>query len=71
MIVSCAPFRVSFAGRNSDVAQFYRRQCGTVLSCAIASPSHNADRAMAPRVLVTVHRTMGLQLRLLVSGLAP
>ena len=36
MIVSCAPFRVSFAGGGSDVAQFYRRQRGAVLSCAIA-----------------------------------
>ena len=36
MIVSCAPFRVSFAGGGSDVAQFYRRRRGAVLSCAIA-----------------------------------
>jgi len=36
MIVSCAPFRVSFAGGGSDVAQFYRRKRGAVLSCAIA-----------------------------------
>jgi D-glycero-alpha-D-manno-heptose-7-phosphate kinase len=36
MIVSCAPFRVSFAGGGSDIAQFYRRQRGAVLSCAIA-----------------------------------
>src|ERR1700693_4204904 len=36
MIVSCAPFRVSFAGGGSDVAQFYRRTRGAVLSCAIA-----------------------------------
>src|SRR6266851_898556 len=36
MIVSCAPFRVSFAGGGSDVAQFYRRKRGAVLSCAIS-----------------------------------
>src|SRR6516164_1139350 len=36
MIVSCAPFRVSFAGGGSDLAQFYRRRRGAVLSCAIA-----------------------------------
>lgn len=36
MIVSCAPFRVSFAGGGSDVASFYRRRRGAVLSCAIA-----------------------------------
>jgi len=36
MIVSCAPFRVSFAGGGSDVVQFYRRRRGAVLSCAIA-----------------------------------
>jgi D-glycero-alpha-D-manno-heptose-7-phosphate kinase len=36
MIVSCAPFRVSFAGGGSDVAQFYQRTRGAVLSCAIA-----------------------------------
>jgi len=36
MIVSCAPFRVSFAGGGSDVAQFYRRRRGAVLSCAIS-----------------------------------
>jgi D-glycero-alpha-D-manno-heptose-7-phosphate kinase len=35
MIVSCAPFRVSFAGGGSDLAQFYRRKRGAVLSCAI------------------------------------
>ena len=35
MIVSCAPFRVSFAGGGSDLAQFYRRRRGAVLSCAI------------------------------------
>jgi D-glycero-alpha-D-manno-heptose-7-phosphate kinase len=36
MIVSCAPFRVSFAGGGSDIAQFYRRERGAVLSCSIA-----------------------------------
>jgi D-glycero-alpha-D-manno-heptose-7-phosphate kinase len=36
MIVSCAPFRVSFAGGGSDIAQFYRRERGAVLSCAVA-----------------------------------
>jgi len=30
MIVSCPPFRVSFAGGSSDVAQFNRRQRGGV-----------------------------------------
>jgi D-glycero-alpha-D-manno-heptose-7-phosphate kinase len=39
MIVSCAPFRVSFAGGGSDIASFYRRQRGAVLSCAIAKYS--------------------------------
>jgi D-glycero-alpha-D-manno-heptose-7-phosphate kinase len=36
MIVSCAPFRVSFAGGGSDIAQFYQRERGAVLSCSIA-----------------------------------
>src|SRR5207245_11777037 len=39
MIVSCAPFRVSFAGGGSDIASFYRRHRGAVLSCAIAKYS--------------------------------
>jgi D-glycero-alpha-D-manno-heptose-7-phosphate kinase len=39
MIVSCAPFRVSFAGGGSDIASFYRKSQGAVLSCAIAKYS--------------------------------
>src|ERR1700751_1638103 len=39
MIVSCAPFRVSFAGGGPDIAAFYRRRRGAVLSCAIAKYS--------------------------------
>jgi D-glycero-alpha-D-manno-heptose-7-phosphate kinase len=39
MIVSCAPFRVSFAGGGSDIGQFYRKQRGAVLSCSIAQYS--------------------------------
>jgi D-glycero-alpha-D-manno-heptose-7-phosphate kinase len=39
MIVSCAPFRVSFAGGGSDIAAFYRNSRGAVLSCAIAKYS--------------------------------
>jgi D-glycero-alpha-D-manno-heptose-7-phosphate kinase len=39
MIVSCAPFRVSFAGGGSDIASFYRKARGAVLSCAIAKYS--------------------------------
>jgi D-glycero-alpha-D-manno-heptose-7-phosphate kinase len=39
MIVSSAPFRVSFAGGGSDIASFYRRRRGAVLSCAIAKYS--------------------------------
>ena len=39
MIVSCAPFRVSFAGGGSDIASFYRKQRGAVLSCAISKYS--------------------------------
>jgi D-glycero-alpha-D-manno-heptose-7-phosphate kinase len=39
VIVSCAPFRVSFAGGGSDIASFYRKQRGAVLSCAIAKYS--------------------------------
>jgi len=39
MIVSCAPFRVSFAGGGSDIASFYRERRGAVLSCAIAKYS--------------------------------
>jgi D-glycero-alpha-D-manno-heptose-7-phosphate kinase len=39
MIVSCAPFRVSFAGGGSDIASFYRQRRGAVLSCAIAKYS--------------------------------
>ena len=40
MIVSCAPFRVSFAGGGSDIASFYRKTRGAVLSCAIAKYSY-------------------------------
>lgn len=36
MIVSCAPFRVSFVGGGSDLPSFYRRYEGAVLSCSIA-----------------------------------
>jgi D-glycero-alpha-D-manno-heptose-7-phosphate kinase len=39
MIVSCAPFRVSFAGGGSDIASYYRNSRGAVLSCAIAKYS--------------------------------
>ena len=39
MIVSCAPFRVSFAGGGSDIAAFYRQRRGAVLSSAIAKYS--------------------------------
>jgi D-glycero-alpha-D-manno-heptose-7-phosphate kinase len=39
MIVSCAPFRVSFSGGGSDIASFYRKSRGAVLSCAIAKYS--------------------------------
>jgi D-glycero-alpha-D-manno-heptose-7-phosphate kinase len=39
VIVSCAPFRVSFAGGGSDIASFYRQRRGAVLSCAIAKYS--------------------------------
>lgn len=39
MIVSCAPFRVSFAGGGSDVPWFYRRYGGAVLSCSITKYS--------------------------------
>jgi D-glycero-alpha-D-manno-heptose-7-phosphate kinase len=39
MIVSCAPFRVSFAGGGSDIPAFYRKARGAVLSCAIAKYS--------------------------------
>jgi D-glycero-alpha-D-manno-heptose-7-phosphate kinase len=39
LIVSCAPFRVSFAGGGSDIASFYRQRRGAVLSCAIAKYS--------------------------------
>ena len=39
MIVSCAPFRVSFAGGGSDIESFYKRSAGAVLSCAIAQYS--------------------------------
>ena len=39
MIVSCAPFRVSFAGGGSDISVFYRKAGGAVLSCTIAKYS--------------------------------
>jgi len=39
MIVSCAPFRVSFAGGGSDISAFYCKRRGAVLSCAIAKYS--------------------------------
>jgi D-glycero-alpha-D-manno-heptose-7-phosphate kinase len=39
MIVSCAPFRVSFAGGGSDIASYYTKSRGAVLSCTIAKYS--------------------------------
>ncbi len=39
MIVSCAPFRVSFGGGGSDIPVFYRKSRGAVLSCSIAKYS--------------------------------
>jgi D-glycero-alpha-D-manno-heptose-7-phosphate kinase len=39
VIVSCAPFRVSFAGGGSDIPSYYSKQRGAVLSCAIAKYS--------------------------------
>jgi D-glycero-alpha-D-manno-heptose-7-phosphate kinase len=39
MIVSCAPFRVSFVGGGSDISSFYSKRRGAVLSCAIAKYS--------------------------------
>jgi len=39
MIVSCAPFRVSFAGGGSDIPSFYRHNRGAVISCAVAKYS--------------------------------
>ena len=39
MIVSGAPFRVSFAGGGSDLPSFYARYGGAVLSCTIAKYS--------------------------------
>lgn len=35
MIITRAPFRVSFAGGGSDIAAFYRRRTGAVLSATI------------------------------------
>lgn len=35
MIISSAPFRISFAGGGSDIAFFYRKRRGAVLSTAI------------------------------------
>src|SRR5215813_5111517 len=35
MILTRTPFRVSFAGGGSDLADFYRRSTGAVLSCTI------------------------------------
>lgn len=35
MIISSAPFRISFAGGGSDIAFFYRRRRGAVLSTSI------------------------------------
>ena len=39
MIVSCAPFRVSFVGGGSDIPSFYLKHGGAVLSCTIAKYS--------------------------------
>jgi galactokinase/mevalonate kinase-like predicted kinase len=39
VIVSCAPFRVSFAGGGSDIAPFYTKSRGAVLSCTIGKYS--------------------------------
>jgi D-glycero-alpha-D-manno-heptose-7-phosphate kinase len=35
MIISCAPYRISFAGGGSDLSVFYRRTRGAVLSATI------------------------------------
>ena len=37
MIVSCAPFRVSFAGGGSDIASFYRKH--EARCCRAPSPN--------------------------------
>ena len=64
MIVSCAPFRVSFAGGGSDIAQFYRQQRGAVLSCAIAKyafvviHNENSDRIAGH---IHLHSFVGLE----------
>ena len=42
MIISCAPFRVSFAGGGSDMHSFYAKTPGAVLSCAINKYSYIA-----------------------------
>jgi len=53
MIISCAPFRISFAGGGSDIAVFYRRQRGAVLSATIdkyvyitVHPYYNRSRTL-------------------------
>jgi D-glycero-alpha-D-manno-heptose-7-phosphate kinase len=36
MIITRTPLRISFVGGGSDMAEFYREQCGAVLSAALA-----------------------------------
>ncbi len=40
MIISCAPFRISFVGGGSDIPSFFLEHGGAVLSCAIAKYSY-------------------------------
>ena len=35
MIISLAPYRISFAGGGSDLGSFYRRSRGAVLSASV------------------------------------
>src|SRR5216683_1618958 len=59
VIVSCAPFRVSFVGGGSDLPWFYRRYEGAVLSCSIARYS-----------FVIIHRFLDIQGGLEVASIA-
>ena len=51
MIISRAPFRVSFCGGGSDIAAFYEKFGGCVLSCSIRKYVYRNGKA----VVITAH----------------
>jgi D-glycero-alpha-D-manno-heptose-7-phosphate kinase len=60
VIVSQTPYRVSFAGSETDLLAFHRQEFGAVLSTTIDQ-----------RIYVTIHRRFEPTIRISYSGWAP